>query len=106
MPRLNGISHIELTVSDCEQAAALWQDVMGFTQVNHVRGASLDVRSLFRAPGVVVNAMTHDQPLPGVFDERCIGLDHLAFEVSDRDELRQWVTHLDAKGVAHQKVSR
>ena len=56
MPRLKGISHIELTVPDCEQAAVWWQDVMGFTQVNHVRGASLEVRSLFRAPGVVVNA--------------------------------------------------
>jgi catechol-2,3-dioxygenase len=48
--------------------------------------------------------MTHDVPLTGVFDERCVGLDHLAFEVADRDEMEKWVAHLDAKGVAHSGI--
>jgi glyoxylase I family protein len=37
----------------------------------------------------------------GLFDERRIGLDHLAFRVANRDELQRWATHLEAKGVPH-----
>lgn len=44
MPELQGISHIDLTVSDCEAAAAWWQDVMGFTLVNRSRGETFEVR--------------------------------------------------------------
>jgi catechol 2,3-dioxygenase-like lactoylglutathione lyase family enzyme len=45
MPELKGFSHIDLTVSDRERAAAWWQDVMGFTVVQRWRGDSFDVRS-------------------------------------------------------------
>jgi catechol 2,3-dioxygenase-like lactoylglutathione lyase family enzyme len=104
MPSINGISHVELTVTDCERAARWWQDVMGFTEVNHFRGESLEARALVHPSGVVVDVLTHDQTVPGEFDERRVGLDHLAFEVSDRDELTRWTSHLDAKGVAHSGI--
>jgi catechol-2,3-dioxygenase len=49
--------------------------------------------------------MTHDGTADtGAFDERRVGLDHLAFRVSDRDELQRWATHLEAKGVAHSGI--
>ena len=32
MPALMGISHVDLTVSDCERAAAWWQDVVGLSK--------------------------------------------------------------------------
>jgi catechol-2,3-dioxygenase len=55
--------------------------------------------------GLAVTVMTHDGTAEsGAFDERRVGLDHLAFRVSDRDELRRWVTHFDAKGVAHSGI--
>jgi catechol 2,3-dioxygenase-like lactoylglutathione lyase family enzyme len=101
MPELKGFSHVDLTVSDRERAAAWWQDVMGFTLVNRLRGNSFDVLSLVHPAGLVVSVMTHDLPVSGAFDERRVGLDHLAFEVADRAELERWATHLDTKGVAH-----
>lgn len=33
-----------------------------------------------------------------------MGLDRLAFRVADREELQQWVTHLDAHGVPHSGI--
>lgn len=33
--------------------------------------------------------MTHDDPTPGSFDERRVGLDHFAFQVADRNELER-----------------
>jgi glyoxylase I family protein len=46
MPELKGFSHIDLTVSDRERAAAWWHDVMGFTVVSSWRGDTFDVITL------------------------------------------------------------
>jgi glyoxylase I family protein len=47
---------------------------------------------------------SHGTAEAGSFDERRVGLDHLAFRVADRDELQRWVTHLDASGVPHSGI--
>ncbi|HXL63002.1 MAG TPA: VOC family protein, partial [Mycobacterium sp.] len=79
MPELMGISHVDLTVSDCERAAAWWQDIVGFTLVNRTRGETFETRTLVHPSGVAVTVMTHDETVQsGLFDERRIGLDHLA----------------------------
>jgi glyoxylase I family protein len=102
MPELMGISHVDLTVSDCERAAAWWQDIVGFTLVNRTRGETFETRTLVHPSGVAVTVMTHDETVQsGLFDERRIGLDHLAFRVADRHELQRWATHLEAKSVTH-----
>lgn len=44
MPELKGISHVELTVSDSDQAAIWWQHVMGFVVVRQFRGESFEGR--------------------------------------------------------------
>jgi len=105
MPRLMGWSHIDLTVSDCERAAGWWHDVMGFTLVHQGQNQTFEVRSMVHPSGVAVTVMTHDGTADtGAFDERRVGLDHLAFRVSDRDELQQWVSHLDAMAVPNTGV--
>ncbi len=105
MPELMGISHIDLTVSDCERAAAWWQDIVGFTPVHRTSGDTFETRSLVHPSGIALTVMTHDGTQgTGAFDERRVGLDHLAFRVADRDELRRWVTHLDTKGVTHSGI--
>jgi glyoxylase I family protein len=97
-----GFSHIDLTVSDCERTAAWWQDVLGFTLVHQVRNETFEARSLVHPSGLGVTLMSHDGTAKAdVFDERRIGLDHLAFRVADRDELERWATQFDAKGITH-----
>jgi glyoxylase I family protein len=102
MPELMGFSHVELTVSDCEAAANWWQDVLGFTLIHNFSGETFEGRTLIHLSGMGVSVMTHDRTAEsGPFDEQRVGLDHLAFRVSDRSELQLWVTHLDQKGVTH-----
>jgi glyoxylase I family protein len=102
MPRIMGFSHIDLTVSDCDRAAQWWQDVLGFTLVHQARSETFEVRTLVHPSGLGVTVMTHDGTAKDdVFDEERVGLDHLAFRVSDRSELQQWATHFDAKGATH-----
>jgi catechol-2,3-dioxygenase len=38
------------------------------------------------------------------FNERRIGLDHLAFQCANRDELSQWVDRLNELGIAHSGI--
>jgi catechol-2,3-dioxygenase len=102
MPELAGFSHIDLTVTDCDESAQWWQDVLGFVLVNRVQEPTFRCRSLIHASGIAVTVMTHDGTADhGPFDERRVGLDHLAFGVADRGELQRWATHLDAKGVTN-----
>ena len=52
--------------------------------------------------GIGVTVMSHDGTAASdKFDERRVGLDHVAFRVADEDELRKWVAHFDEKGVEH-----
>jgi glyoxylase I family protein len=78
---------------------------MGFTVVSRWRGDSFDVITLMHPSGLVVSVMTHDVAGSGAFDERRIGLDHIAFQVADRDELQRWMAHLEAKGVAQSGIA-
>jgi glyoxylase I family protein len=105
MPQLLGFSHIDLTVSDCDRTAKWWHDVLGFTLVHQVHEATFDCRSMVHPSGLAVTLMTHSATAElGAFDERRIGLDHLAFQVTDGDELGRWVSQLDANGVTHSGI--
>jgi len=105
MPRIMGFSHVELTVSDCDRAAVWWHEVLGFTLVHRTSTDTFAVRSLLHPSGINVNVMTHAGTADGgAFDERRVGLDHLAFQVSDRDELQQWIAHLDAMAVPNSGI--
>ena len=80
MPELMGISHIDLTVSDCDLAAQWWRDVLGFILVHQLHEATHESRALVHPSGVAVTVMTHNGTADaGAFDERRVGLDHLAF---------------------------
>jgi catechol 2,3-dioxygenase-like lactoylglutathione lyase family enzyme len=54
--------------------------------------------------GLVVTAVTHAEGDASAFDERKVGLDHVAFRVSDLVALEAWANRLDALGVTHSGV--
>jgi catechol 2,3-dioxygenase-like lactoylglutathione lyase family enzyme len=102
MPEIIGFSHVDLTVTNCERSADWWAEVLGFTLVHQVRGESFECKAMAHPSGVGVTVMTHDRTAKSdTFDERRVGLDHLAFRVADQAELQRWVAHLDAKGVTN-----
>jgi glyoxylase I family protein len=112
MPPLQGSTHVSLTVTDVERSAEWYQRVFAAVVVadEHTTPAAtsrpLRYRGLF-----VIETMTN---LVGLversdgdhspFDERRIGLDHLALHVPQRSDLEAWVRHLDALGIAHSKI--
>src|SRR5262249_58851562 len=106
LPKMLGFSHIDLTVTDVERAAQWWQDVMGFRlMIPPHHETTYRIANLLHCTGAIVSVMTHDEPQPGAFDERRVGLDHFAFQVADRQELEHWVEHLDSCAVAHSGIN-
>ena len=107
MPTILGVSHVALTVRDMEKSAEWYQRVFGWVELGRlVDGEAIPPRILLLDPSSFL-AVGLAQPTDGSaddFDYRRTGLDHLAFGLSDYEELDGWVTHLDDLGIEHSPV--
>jgi glyoxylase I family protein len=92
-----GMSHVSLTVTDLDAARTFWTEVMGFEVA--VDSPSLIILVEARAE-VLIACVTHEAGDPARFDERRVGLDHVAFEVDTVEELRGWEARLTERGVS------
>jgi glyoxylase I family protein len=102
MPESPTIAHVTLTVSDLSRTVPwyerlfevelTWDDTPGpFRRVVWlVGGRTLVGFHQFADPG---------DELP--FNERRLGLDHLAFACRDRGEIEEWKARLDSLGIAN-----
>lgn len=101
-----GISHIDLTVSDAKRSADWYERVLGLKKL---KSAVMDGRIVemlaHRPTRMIVGLVQHPQPQASHFDERVPGLDHLGFAVSSREELNQWQAHLENEGVEHSPIT-
>jgi glyoxylase I family protein len=100
-PPINGLGHIDLTVTDVERSARWWEEVMGFTLVAQHERPGFTVWNVFHPSFLSIGLVAFEDPATDRFDERAVGLDHLALRVPDRDALEAWGRHLDGLGVAH-----
>lgn len=103
-PRIEGLGHLDLTVTDGERSVRWWVEVLGFKLL--VQGERPGFRhwNLLHPSGLSVGLIVHDEASTGAFDERAVGLDHLAFNVRDRATLEDWVRHFDLLGVTHSDI--
>jgi catechol 2,3-dioxygenase-like lactoylglutathione lyase family enzyme len=103
-PDINGLGHIDLTVTDADRSARWWEDVLGFRLVDVRDDDDMRRRAVMHPSGVAVIMVTHSNPSSDRFDERAIGLDHFALHVPDRAALEAWANHLDELGIPHSGV--
>jgi catechol 2,3-dioxygenase-like lactoylglutathione lyase family enzyme len=65
------------------------------------------VRNVFhKGFGTAIGLVAHDEPTTDRFDERAIGLDHLALRVPDQAALEAWAKHLDDVGIKHSGIQQ
>lgn len=105
-PSLTGYHHITINVQDPEKSARWYSDVLGFAPLTTYRTAEFD-RVILRHPtaGMTLGLNRHAAPQAAdPFDERRAGLDHIAFQVPNRDVLEEWAEHLDRLNVPHSEV--
>jgi len=106
-PKITGIAHVELSVSDLDASVAWYCRLLGARDVFRARS---DARG-FRAcaivepeTGTVIAFTQHDAPEDGAFTPRRTGLDHLSFAVADAAALEAWREHLDLLRIDHDPI--
>jgi glyoxylase I family protein len=96
-----GISHISLTVTDLDGARKFWVDVMGFAPKVAQPGLLILVHP---QTATTIACVVHDDGDGAAFDERRVGLDHIALGVDGIETLQSWETALDAAGLVRSPI--
>jgi catechol-2,3-dioxygenase len=106
-PRLNGGTHINLTVRDLDVSTEWYCRALGFEPIRDATptGSGFTFRTLVHAGSLasIVLGQPDDAEIPP-FDENRVGLHHLAYHVPERTDLDLWAAHLDASDVANTGV--
>lgn len=107
-PRIAGVSHVDLSVTDLATSTAWYQELLGMVELfghrNDERGYEV---KYFIEPnsGVVMGFEQHDANPGSPFDERRVGLDHLSWAVESREELDAWLARLNERGIPHSGIA-
>jgi glyoxylase I family protein len=105
------IAHVRLTVTDIERSRQFYESVFGWPVLIEVpENADAETRNQlgFLFGGVIYDlggTLLGLRPVAtDCFDENRCGLDHIAFRMSNKDELDAAAAHLDEVGVQHEPV--
>ena len=107
VPTVTSISHVGLTVRDIVASEAWYTKVLGLVRAfvePHATGDGYAVVMTRPGTGLFVGLDHHPDAHGELFSPRCTGLDHLALQLADREDLDRWITHLDAVGVEHEEL--
>lgn len=105
---ISQVHHLGLTVTDAEVSADWYSTVLGFRRVGDFTSSDGSRRKVFLGHdslGVRLGLCEHARSDGSRFDESRVGLDHLAFAVDSRDELRAWEQRLETCGVHYTPAS-
>jgi len=100
MPEFPTITHVALTVSDLGKSVPWYEKLFdGKPVLDEDTGPFRHV--VWLVGGTLVGLHQFPDPAPGAFNERSVGLDHLAFACANRGELEQWESRLNDLGIKH-----
>jgi glyoxylase I family protein len=102
MPESLTIAHVSLTVSDLDRSIA-WYERLFDTKLAPAEGPGPFRRVALLVGGhAVVGLDEFPDPADNLpFNERRVGLDHLAFACASRSELETWKARLDELGIVN-----
>lgn len=102
MPTFPPIAHVALTVSDLAVSVPWYERLTGSTPV-----LDEDTGPFHHTVFAIGTTLLGLHSFPGGrtdgdrFEERRLGLDHVAFHCANRSELEDWERHLDELGIKH-----
>ena len=102
MPELPTIAHVTLTVSDLDRSVR-WYERLFDVKLDLDESPGPFRRAVWLVGGQTLVGL-HQFPVGAdtrPFDERRIGLDHLAFACDSRSDLEAWEGRLEELGIAH-----
>lgn len=101
---MTGISHVGLTVRDVVASEAWYTEVLGLVRAfvePHATGDGYAVVMTRPGTGLFVGLDHHPDAEGARFSPLHTGLDHLALQLAAREDIDEWISHLDAIGVEH-----
>ena len=104
MPKLQGVGHVALTVTDPKRSADFYNRLFDAQTVLTVED-EIGPLTICVSPAMMFGFRTH--PSTGEadrFDPARVGLDHLGFHVADRQQLEAWQVRLDEQGVTNSGI--
>lgn len=107
VPAVAGISHVGLTVRDVVASEAWYTEVLGLVRAfvePHATGDGYAVVMTRPGTTLFVGLDHHPQAEREQFSPLRTGLDHLALHLANRDDIDQWIAHLNALGVEHEEL--
>jgi glyoxylase I family protein len=105
-PRLQAVSHIDLTVTNVAASVDWYQRVFGMRQLMHETHPGGFAEVLVEPGSQIYIGLSQHRANDGeAFAEHRTGLDHVSFMVADRDELDAWQAHLSRLGVRHSPIA-
>jgi catechol 2,3-dioxygenase-like lactoylglutathione lyase family enzyme len=107
VPMVTGFSHLGLTVRDIVASEAWYTEVLGFVRAfvePHGTGNGYAVVMTRPGTGLFMGLDHHPDADREMFSARRTGLDHLALQVTSREAIDEWITHLDVVGVKHEAL--
>jgi glyoxylase I family protein len=101
MPSFPTLAHVALTVTDLSRSVPWYQRLIGADPVlDEDTGPFRHV--VFAIGGTLLGLHQFPEGVTGgPFDERRVGLDHVAFACASRAELETWRARLDELGLPH-----
>ena len=104
MLRDPNIAHIALSVSDLDRSEAWYRRLLDVHQSSRRTGPTWR-RVILQANTVRLSLTAHNGTAStDRFDERRIGLDHIAIGCRDRTALDSWINHIDTLGLSRGPV--
>ncbi len=105
MPKIEGFSHVSLSVTDHERSARWYDEVFGFSTIEKLDEPDYTESVMVHPTGAVLCLQQHRANPGEPFDPRRTGGDHLAFRVASRAELDEWTARLAELGVTQSPVA-
>lgn len=107
VPAVAGVHHLGLTVRDVAASEAWYGRALGLVRAfvePHGTGDGYAVVMTRPGTALFLGLDHHPDADRAMFNPLRTGLDHLALDVATRDDLDDWISHLDAVGVEHGAV--
>lgn len=106
-PPLNGSMHVNLTVTDLERSTDWYGRALGLEVINDVAppGSGFRFRTLAQLSSQAAVVLGQPlRPFADQFSEHRVGLHHLGYHVSRREDLDAWAARLDSFDIPHSDV--
>ena len=101
MPKIAGVGHVSLTVTDLERAADFYSKLFDAEVIMSGEDAHGPL-TICASPSIMFGLRHHSSTsLEDRFDPARVGLDHVGFHVDSREDLERWKQRLDAQGVTN-----